>query len=221
MASSTYSSLAFFAGMLLLLAAASGQPDGQVQVAKFYPVTGMVGLQPDLQASTIQVTLTIGGGEQRTTVPRIDGSFQFLDVPPGTHLIEVIAMGYFYPPIRVDISARHNGRIHAAYSEDKTQVLGSDMLIKPVRKMQYFEERQAFNLWTFVSNPMVLMMLLSVFCVVVLSNIDPETMKEMQEQLAQQQAEVEKAKSQGVRGGLASAFEAGGTARQRPSVPKT
>jgi hypothetical protein len=37
----------------------------------------------------------------------------FWDVPPGTHLLEVTAMGFLYPPIRVDVSAQHAGKASA------------------------------------------------------------------------------------------------------------
>mmetsp|Transcript_30252 Transcript_30252/g.36737 ORF Transcript_30252/g.36737 Transcript_30252/m.36737 type:complete len:208 (-) Transcript_30252:142-765(-) len=207
--------MAFKPSLLLLsvlliqssLPVAVGQGN-QVSVAKFYPVAGFVGLHEGLQAATVQVHLTLGDGDKRTTVPRVDGSFKFLDVPPGTHLIEVVALGYFYPAIRVDVSARHDGRIHAAYAEDKKNVLGPEMLIQPVRKMEYFEKRPEFSVWGLVTNPMMMMMLFSLFCVVVLSNIDPETMKEMQEQMK----ELEKAQAGG--GGGGEEASSGGTKKE-------
>ena len=58
----------------------------------------------------MQITMTVHG-ERMKTLPREDGHFVFHDVPPGTHLLEVAAMGYLYPPVRVDVSARHNGKV--------------------------------------------------------------------------------------------------------------
>jgi len=90
----------------------------------------------------------------------------------------------------VDVSARHNGKIHAAWAEDKRKVL-QGLTIKPTQVMNYFEKRQEFNLWSFIMNPMMLMFLFTLVCVIILSNIDPETLKEMQ---AEQQAQANAAR---------------------------
>lgn len=73
-----------------------------------------------LRAAAVEVMLTVSGSrtesgaaDRRRTHPREDGSFVFWDVPPGTHLLEVTAMGFLYPPIRVDVSAQHDGKASA------------------------------------------------------------------------------------------------------------
>eukprot|EP00959_Pyramimonas_sp_CCMP1952_P050871 1062660-Pyramimonas_sp.AAC.1 len=58
----------------------------------------------ELKASMVEITLTVSGSELRKTFPRADGAFKFSDVPPGTHLIEVVALGYFFPPVRDEAS---------------------------------------------------------------------------------------------------------------------
>jgi len=94
----------------------------------------------------------------------------------------------------VDVSAKFNGKVHAAWAEDRRKVLGPGLVIQPLKKLDYFEKRQEFNLWAFIMNPMMLMFIFTLVCVVVLSNIDPETLKEMQAQAqAQQNAEREAA----------------------------
>ncbi|KAK3240727.1 hypothetical protein CYMTET_49453 [Cymbomonas tetramitiformis] len=178
---------------------------GEVMLTQYYPVEGSVDMQEGLKPANVEVLLTVNGGEQKKTHPRMDGSFTLypynalllinfgfhltlitLDVPPGTHLLEVVALGYFYPAIRVDISARHNGKVHAAWAEDRRRVLPAGMLIEPLKKVEYFEKRQEFSLLSFFSNPMTLMMLFTFVCVIILSNIDPETMKEMQNEMQNQ-----------------------------------
>mmetsp|Transcript_18598 Transcript_18598/g.25788 ORF Transcript_18598/g.25788 Transcript_18598/m.25788 type:complete len:219 (+) Transcript_18598:44-700(+) len=180
-----YSSQLCFAAVFLctLLSVVSAE-EGSLVAAQFYPVEGTISLPDGLRPSLVSVTLTVNGVEKLRTLPKADGSFGFSDVPPGTHLLEVAAMGFFYPPIRVDVSARHNGKIHAAWAEDRRKVISPSMLIEPVKKMNYFEKRQEVTMWSIFGNPMMLMMIFTIVCVVIISNIDPETLKEMQQQAA-------------------------------------
>lgn len=164
-------------GLVLAVGPAAGD-EGRVMVAEFYPVQGSVDIPKELRASAIQITLN-ANGERMKTSPKENGDFEFSDVPPGSHLLEVVAMGYFYPPVRIDVSARHKGKVLAAWSEDRRKVL-PDLHIEPIGKMNYFEKRDSFSLRSFLMNPMMLMMLFTLVCVVIFSNIDPETFKEMQ-----------------------------------------
>mmetsp|Transcript_475 Transcript_475/g.995 ORF Transcript_475/g.995 Transcript_475/m.995 type:complete len:212 (+) Transcript_475:65-700(+) len=174
--------LASCLGVYLAAADEATRGSDSLMVAQFYPVKGVVTLPDGLRPSMVQITLTVNAGERMKTLPREDGSFTFNDVPPGTHQLEVVAMGFFYPPVRVDVSSRHNGKIHAALAEDRRVVLSPGLVIDPVRKMDYFEKRQEFSIWSIVSNPMMMMMIFTVVCVVIFSNIDPETIKELNEQ---------------------------------------
>jgi len=172
--------------------AGDGNGESQLSIAQFYPVEGSVALPEELKPSMVEISLTIKGDEHKKTFPRADGAFKFSDVPPGTHLLEVVAMGYYFPSIRVDVSARLNGKIHAAYAEYRKKVLPPGLLIKLIKQMAYFEKRQDFNLWKFLTNPMMLMFLFTLICIIFLSNIDPETLKEMQQQAQQQQEPAKK-----------------------------
>lgn len=168
--------------------AADGRGES-LAIAQFYPVEGSVALPEGLMPSMVEISLTINGEEHKKTFPRADGAFKFSDVPPGTHLLEVVAMGYYFPSIRVDVSARLNGKIHAAFAEDRRKVLPPGLLISPIKQVNYFEKRQDFNLWKFLTNPMMMMFIFTLVCVIFLSNIDPETLKEMQAQAQQAQQE--------------------------------
>merc|ERR1711865_917125 len=73
----------------------------------------------------------------------------------------------------------------------------------PIKRMQYpllldahgqtnyFEQRQQFGINTFLSNPMSLMMLVTMGIIFIfpqmMKNMDPEQMKEMQDQMKKQQ----------------------------------
>jgi hypothetical protein len=41
----------------------------------------------------VEITLTVAGVQRRVTSPKPDNSWAFKDVPPGTHVLEVIATG--------------------------------------------------------------------------------------------------------------------------------
>ena len=57
------------------------------------------------------------------------------------------------------------------------------------------QKRESFNPMSLLRNPMALMMIMSIFMVVLFSNIDPETLKEVSAQAAQEQAKAKAAVS--------------------------
>nr|GMD83974.1 ER membrane protein complex subunit 7 homolog [Ipomoea batatas] len=116
-----------------------------------------------LLAKASDVKVLLNGG-QRVTFLRPDGYFSFHNVPAGTHLIEVDAIGYFFSPVRVDVSARNPGKVQAALTENR-RVL-TELVLEPLREEQYYEIREPFSVMSIVKSPMGLMvgfMLLVVF----------------------------------------------------------
>ena len=57
------------------------------------------------------------------------------------------------------------------------------------------QKRESFNPMSLLRNPMALMMIMSIFMVVLFSNIDPETLKEVSAQAAQERAKAKAAVS--------------------------
>jgi hypothetical protein len=106
-------------------------------------------------------------------------------VPAGTHLIEVSSIGYFFSPVRVDISARNPGYIQAALTE--TRRVLNELVLEPLKEEQYYEVREPFSVMSLLKSPMGLMvgfMVLMVFVMPkMMENIDPEEMKQAQEQM--------------------------------------
>ncbi len=41
----------------------------------------------------VEISLTVAGVQRRVTRPKPDNSWAFKDVPPGTHVLEVVATG--------------------------------------------------------------------------------------------------------------------------------
>ncbi|RYQ94417.1 hypothetical protein Ahy_B08g089320 isoform B [Arachis hypogaea] len=110
------------------------------------------------------------------------------NVPAGTHLIEVAAMGYFFSPVRVDVSARNPGKIQAALTESRRGL--TEFVLEPLKEEQYYEIREPFSIMSIVKSPMGLMvgfMLIVVFLMPkLMENMDPEEMRRAQEEMRNQ-----------------------------------
>ncbi|KAL1301100.1 hypothetical protein HN51_045731 [Arachis hypogaea] len=137
------------------------------------------------KVSNVKVILN---GGQRVTFLRPDGYFSFHNVPAGTHLIEVAAMGYFFSPVRVDVSARNPGKIQAALTESRRGL--TEFVLEPLKEEQYYEIREPFSIMSIVKSPMGLMvgfMLIVVFLMPkLMENMDPEEMRRAQEEMRNQ-----------------------------------
>ncbi|CAL9227685.1 unnamed protein product [Arabidopsis halleri] len=156
-----------------------------------YTITGRV----RIPASTVighaakfsNIKVILNGG-QHVTFLRPDGYFTFHKVPAGTHLIEVYAMGYFFSPVRVDVSARHRGKVQATLTETRRSL--TELVLEPLRAEQYYEMREPFSVMSILKSPMGLMvgfMVVVVFLMPkLMENIDPEEMKSAQEQMRSQ-----------------------------------
>eukprot|EP00249_Psilotum_nudum_P007304 c20464_g1_i1 orf=349-966(-) len=154
--------------------------DGRVKT----DALGTKGLPP----KTADVKVILNGG-QRVAFIRPDGYFAFHGVPAGTHLVEVVAMGFFFSPVRVDVSARLHGQVQATLTENRKS-LGEFLTLEPLREEQYYEKREPFSLMGLLKSPMGLMVGFMLVAVVLLpklmENIDPEEMKRVQSEMRNQ-----------------------------------
>ncbi|GMP94480.1 hypothetical protein CsSME_00043930 [Camellia sinensis var. sinensis] len=170
--------------------------NGRVKIPT--PGLGAKGFGVLAKLSNIRVILN--GGE-RVTFLRPDGYFSFHNVPAGTHLIEVSAIGYFFSPVRVDVSARNPGKVQATLTEIRRSL--NELVLEPLKEEQYYEMREPFSIMSVVKSPMGLMMGFMVIVVFLMpklvENMDPEEMRRAQEEMRNQ-------------GGLASLLP-GGAAR--------
>uniref|UniRef100_A0A6N2KHE4 ER membrane protein complex subunit 7 beta-sandwich domain-containing protein n=1 Tax=Salix viminalis TaxID=40686 RepID=A0A6N2KHE4_SALVM len=112
----------------------------------------------------------------------------FLRPDAGTHLMEVDAIGYFFSPVRVDVSARFPGKVQATLTEKRRSL--SEMVLEPLKEEQYYEIREPFSVMSVVKSPMGLMMGFMVLVMFVMpklmENMDPEEMKRAQEEMRNQ-----------------------------------
>ncbi|MQM19138.1 hypothetical protein Taro_052139 [Colocasia esculenta] len=181
----------FFSLLLLFVFSASaispaGNGDG-------YTITGRIKIDGisskgfGLPAKMTNVKIILNGG-QRVTFARPNGYFSFHNVPAGTHLLEVSAMGYFFSPVRVDVSARNPGKIQAALTENRRGL--SELVLEPLTEEQYYEVREPFSIMSLLKSPMGLMvgfMLIVVFLMPKLvENMDPEEIRRAQEEMRSQ-----------------------------------
>ncbi|XP_020265633.1 ER membrane protein complex subunit 7 homolog isoform X2 [Asparagus officinalis] len=147
--------------------------------------TGSKGFGLPAKISNIKVILN---GGQSVSFVRADGYFSFYNVPAGTHLIEVVALGYFFSPVRIDISARNPGNVQAALTENRRAL--HELVLEPLREEQYYEIREPFSIMSLLKSPMGLMMgfmLLMVFVMPkMMENMDPEEMRRAQEEMRSQ-----------------------------------
>lgn len=180
--------LQFCASLLstaLAISPASGDGytiNGRVKIPQGLGIKGIV--TPG-KLSNVKVILN---GGQNVTFLRPDGYFSFHNVPAGTHLIEVAAIGHFFSPVRVDVSARNPGKVQAALTENRKGL--TELVLEPLREEQYYEIREPFNVMSLVKSPMGLMMgfmLIVVFLMPKLvENMDPEEMRRAQEEMRNQ-----------------------------------
>ncbi|KAJ9184050.1 hypothetical protein P3X46_007832 [Hevea brasiliensis] len=168
------------------LAISSGSGDG-------YAINGQVKIEGvgakgfGLPGKLSDVKVMLNGG-QSITFLRPDGYFSFYNVSAGTHLIEAAAIGYFFSPVRVDVSARFPGKVQAALTENRRGL--SELVLEPLKDEQYYEIREPFSIMSVVKSPMGLMvgfMLVVMFLMPKLvENMDPEEMRRAQEEMRQQ-----------------------------------
>ncbi|KAJ0989510.1 hypothetical protein J5N97_007866 [Dioscorea zingiberensis] len=158
-----------------------------------YTITGRVKIDGTgtrgfgLPAKLSNAKVILNGG-QKVTFVRADGYFSIHNVPAGTHLIEVAAIGYFFSPVRVDISARNPGKVQAALTENR-RVL-HELVLEPLKEEQYYEIREPFSIMSLVKSPMGLMLVFMLIMLFVMpkmmENMDPEEMRRAQEEMRSQ-----------------------------------
>ena len=193
--------------------------EGQLIASQHFPVHGFIPLEsviPPLEsAGEVKITLTISGGSGKQkvrTTPKKDGTFCLLDVPPGDHELQIVAIGFSLPPIVVSVDGENDGEVVARYSEDMSTILPKvkmpekttiqttkkndeeenakmvdRVVIAPVSKVDYFEPSNRVTLLGLLKNPMVLMVLMTVVMAVavpsLIRNMDPEALEELKKEM--------------------------------------
>lgn len=138
--------------------------------------------------SDVAVALAMDSGERRTARVRADGTFALRDVPPGTHRVDVRAIGLTFPPLAVTVRGEDDpegeaGSVVATYAEDRAvQVETMPLKMTPVSTAEYFEPAPTVSLQALLKNPMFLMfwmMIFAYFAPKLLESIDPDELQEL------------------------------------------
>ncbi|ORX98970.1 hypothetical protein K493DRAFT_313391 [Basidiobolus meristosporus CBS 931.73] len=168
-------------------------------VAKTFTIEGTLSSgdnQQDALNLSSNVQVTLNKGEYSAYVAK-DGSFKIQNVPAGNWLLEVRDNTYLYPKLRVETG--HTGakgiKVHYYLPNSEWEYKGSivpyPLKIVPFKKIDYFMVREGFSIASLFANPMMLMMGVSVVMMFLLpkmmDNIDPEALKEIQENQATSQ----------------------------------
>ncbi|MCD7453271.1 ER membrane protein complex subunit 7 [Datura stramonium] len=114
------------------------------------------------------------------------------NVSAGTHLIEVSALGYFFSPVRVDVSARIPGKVQAALTENRRSMI--ELVLEPLSEEQYYEIKEPFSIMSLVKSPVGLMFGFMLFVMFVMpklaENMDPEEIRRTQEEIMRNQGSI-------------------------------
>ncbi|PSC68596.1 sister chromatid cohesion DCC1 [Micractinium conductrix] len=169
----------------LILAALALAGRGAAEAAPSLPVSGRVIVPDAFSLAAAEVVLALEGGGQRLAFPLADGSFSFAEVPLGVHTLTVELRELMFPGVRLDVGAARKGKVTAALFElPGAPEISHPLLLQPMARMEYFEQRQGFNVMGFIKTPYGIMagfMLFSMFIMPKLK-VDPEEYKEMMEE---------------------------------------
>jgi hypothetical protein len=199
--------IVFFA-LLVVRALAEGElrvrdNEGFLVAVEHFPVHGLLTIDrlvPPLQsAAEVKITLVVSGGasmQKIRTQAKKDGTFTLLDVPPGEHSLQIVAVGFSFPPVVVSVDGENNGEVQMRYAEDASTILpkmreektGYERVqIQPVSELDYFEPSNRLTLIGLLKNPMVLMVLMTVIMAVMvpkmIANMDPEALEELKKEM--------------------------------------
>merc|ERR1711998_686832 len=121
---------------------------------------------------------------------RADGTFKVHGVPAGTaYVLQVVSSSMVFDQVRVSVMKNGDVRASLMFPSNKR---GSDsvnypLFLEPKGRMSFFEVREGFNFGMLYKNPMVLMMGFSCVMMFMMKYmVDPEQMKEMQSEMAEQ-----------------------------------
>jgi Protein of unknown function (DUF2012) len=85
------------------------------------PIEGILEIPNGEVAANYQITLN--GGEY-TTISRFDGSFTFFDVPSGIYALDVLAIKYAFPQVKIKVDTELANAPPVAVSSTETSVNG-------------------------------------------------------------------------------------------------
>eukprot|EP00741_Cyanophora_paradoxa_P003038 tig00000663_g2950.t1 len=149
--------------------------------ALLFNVDGRVVGPASLRLAPLKIL--IDGGSYSAILSTLTGPRLTHDVPAGTHLVEVVCTEFFFPPIRVDISAKSK-KIKAAYADEMRAAAQYPLLMEPIRRNGYFEVREELSLLGIARQPYFLVTVIMPLGLMLLMKFLGPEMKAAQAELA-------------------------------------
>ncbi|KIM32649.1 hypothetical protein M408DRAFT_184612 [Serendipita vermifera MAFF 305830] len=162
--------------------------------------------------------VVLDDGRRSGAVTR-NGHFHIPHVEPGTYILQVLAPQYHFEPLRIDVLESSDLPEVRSYTPGTPLdppsmfTLPYPLTLQARRKLDFFVPEASFNILGMLQNPMMLMMGVTALAVLglpyMLKNLDPETMKdinESQQMMAKMQNNLDL--SSGLSGLLSSAAQA-------------
>ncbi|GAB5361886.1 hypothetical protein AAMO2058_000751400 [Amorphochlora amoebiformis] len=176
--------------LLYLVPHASGE--------KLFSIRGALSVPRESKPSNMRVV--INGGEH-VAVPQANGRFIIHGLAPDTYHLQVQSVDYVFSPVRIDISAKDNGKIRAISADpmNKKERIPYPLNLKPKAQAQYFEKHKPFNPMGLLANPMFLMMGACLLLMGFSKFIDPEELNKAQKELQRQQLEERQRRAPGAK----------------------
>jgi Protein of unknown function (DUF2012) len=113
-------------GLLLQIAALliiASQGWASSKAPSTLPIEGVLEIPNGELAVNYQITLN--GGEY-TTISRHDGSFTFFDVPSGIYTLDVLAIKYAFPQVKIKVNTELTNAPPVAVTSAETSVNGEN-----------------------------------------------------------------------------------------------
>lgn len=123
-----------------------------------------------------------------------NGNFHIPHVPPGTYILTVLSPQHWFDQLRIDVlpssdlpEVRPYLPGTPLYSSTAQHItLPYPLHLEPKRKLDFFVPQESFNALALLKSPMVIMMIITAGMALgvpyLMKNLDPETLKEINEQ---------------------------------------
>ncbi|GJE86046.1 hypothetical protein PsYK624_021260 [Phanerochaete sordida] len=140
-----------------------------------------------------QAKVVLDNGLRKGSITQ-DGTFTIPDVPPGIYILSVIAHDHVFEKLRVDVLETDTlPEVHpyvpgTPLSSSTAVSLPYPIQMSAVHRLNFYTEREGFNLVGMFKNPMMMMMLFGgglVFAMpYIMKNLDPEALQTLEKRQA-------------------------------------
>ncbi|XP_013410180.1 ER membrane protein complex subunit 7 [Lingula anatina] len=153
-----------------------------------FKIDGKVTIPSNVEREWVSSTRVTVDGGQYIGFLKSDGTFS-VHLPSGSYVLEVLNPNHVFEPVRVDVTSKGKirGRRVNNVQSSQVQQVPYPLRFKAKGKASYYMPREQWRVTDLLMNPMVLMMVLPLIFIVILPKLvntnDPETQKEMANQM--------------------------------------